>query len=406
MRILWYVTFITVCILLVAYFVFKTVMRIKHPFWARQPVCHVYDVGWWFSIWSNGQIIRPELPSQSSKYINFTNVQTNVISADEEEGSSEWQNALIECVAANYLRETEAVYEPDSAHIIPYLQHHNGGPCFVSQYGSHKCIGVMTSRPVTVMFMGKSTSQAISAYYVDFLCVAKGYRRKNVAPQIIQTHEYVQRHTVPDTAVSIFKREGELTGIVPLTVYSTKCFRILKNNDDGDWKQFAESHVIREHVLRIDVEKHAKLLHDVLNAQSTTDGKWDIVVHSSLSNLLWLIKTNNIMVYTFGEGQAWYFFRETQVRLRGMPMMCCFASVCSPDCSHSNFITGFYASLAQQHQGECYLSIEDTAHNNIILKNLTNKTNNFELYATSPTAYFFYNYAHTPFNSNRALILV
>ena len=46
---------------------------------------------------------------------------------------------------------------------------------------------------------------------------------------MIQTHEYNQSHKNKNICVSLFKREEELTGIIPLTIYKTYCFP-LKND--------------------------------------------------------------------------------------------------------------------------------------------------------------------------------
>ena len=59
---------------------------------------------------------------------------------------------------------------------------------------------------------------------LTFLCVDKFYREKNIAPQLIQSYEYTQRHDNKESKVSLFKREGKLTGIVPLTVYKSYIF--------------------------------------------------------------------------------------------------------------------------------------------------------------------------------------
>ena len=64
-------------------------------------------------------------------------------------------------------------------------------------------------------------------YYVDNLCVHPLYRNKNIAPQMIQTQEWFQRQNNKKIKVSLFKREGDLTGIVPLTVYNNNSYRKL-----------------------------------------------------------------------------------------------------------------------------------------------------------------------------------
>ena len=81
----------------------------------------------------------------------------------------------------------------------------------------------MTSKPINITLKNMKT---FIAYYVDYLCVHNEYRKMNIAPEIIQTHEYIQRHNDKKIKVSLFKREGELTGIVALTTYLTYQFSI------------------------------------------------------------------------------------------------------------------------------------------------------------------------------------
>ena len=83
----------------------------------------------------------------------------------------------------------------------------------------------MTTRPVQIQIKKTaSSSLKMYSYYVDYLCVHKHHRNSGIAPQQIQTHYYHQRRMNPDIHVNLFKREGKLTGIVPLCVYSTYLF--------------------------------------------------------------------------------------------------------------------------------------------------------------------------------------
>ena len=54
----------------------------------------------------------------------------------------------------------------------------------------NKLIGVITGKPINITLK----KEKIKSYYVDFLCVDKSHREKNIAPQLIQTYEYTQRH--------------------------------------------------------------------------------------------------------------------------------------------------------------------------------------------------------------------
>ena len=72
-------------------------------------------------------------------------------------------------------------------------------------------IGVMTGRPINITLKNTPT---FKAYYIDYLCVHNDYRKNGIAPELIQSHEYIQRHKNKKIHVSLFKREGTLTGIV------------------------------------------------------------------------------------------------------------------------------------------------------------------------------------------------
>ena len=76
--------------------------------------------------------------------------------------------------------------------------------------------------------------------------VDKYHRNKNIAPQIIQTHEYNQSHSNKKICVSLFKREEELTGIIPLTCYDTYCYNI---SDFTDLSNFTEPSIAFSNIL-------------------------------------------------------------------------------------------------------------------------------------------------------------
>ena len=63
-------------------------------------------------------------------------------------------------------------------------------------------------------------------YYVDFFCIRKEYRKMGYSEIMIQSHEYFNRHNNKNIQIHLFKREGELTGIVPLVKYTTYLYPI------------------------------------------------------------------------------------------------------------------------------------------------------------------------------------
>ena len=188
-----------------------------------------YDFHYWFR---NVGIINTELPKKN-KYTNFN----NIVTVEFENLSNKQLKQFLFIIQQHYLKNGENIYNPQKENILPYFTQHSHKSFFSFYYETHlledlstksvvsdkKLIAVMNSRPLHV-FIHKKEKIQLDIYYVDFLCVDKMYRRKNIAPQIIQTHEYNQSHTNKNISVSLFKREGNLTGIVPLCLYKTYGF--------------------------------------------------------------------------------------------------------------------------------------------------------------------------------------
>ena len=200
-----------------------------------QPVFHYYDFNYWF--YSKG-IIRKELP-EKNKYTNFKDI---FFTKFDKMNDKQIQEMII-LIQNNYLNNKENQFNPQKNNIIPYFKNHFA-ESYCSLYYEEilledvrnnsfiptiKMIGVLTSRPLHVYIKNK----LLDVYYVDYLCVDKSYRKKNIAPQLIQTHEYLQSHSNKKIAVSLFKREDNLTGIIPICVYKTFCFKCFCCNGCG-----------------------------------------------------------------------------------------------------------------------------------------------------------------------------
>ena len=386
------------CVIIFIVFIY---IRIKFGFWVYQPVFHVYD----FSYMINPPgIINENLPGKN-KYTNFKNIDTIVYS----DVSDLMFNRFLNLIKLNYLRNKDNIFSPKSENIKPYFFGHND-KSFVSFYNENNfmidlkkgttisdklIVGAMTSRPVNVIINNGDKNSNFPAYYVDYLCVDKLYRKKGIAPQIIQTHHYNQRHINKKIAVSIFKREDDLTGIVPLCVYSTYGFNVSKwtkpNNLDAMYNV---------------IEVNMQNIHFLLDFIKINNDKFDIIINSSVSNIIELIKTKNIFVYVIiidNQIICAYFFRKSCVQIeKGIEVLSCFASI--QKCDDNIFIQGFKISFwkiaAENYFG--FAAIENISNNNIIINNLILKTTPIII---SPTAYFFYNFAYPTFKSDKVLII-
>jgi hypothetical protein len=374
-------------------------------------VFHIYDLHYY--LFPPG-IIQYGVPERN-KYCNFKDVETLKVDALNNYKIAKFARF----VQSHYLRNKENVFLPQNENIIPYFTGHNH-PCFFSFYNTsellldcktnssienNKIIGVMTSRPLRIYINNGSKDSFFDAYYVDYLCVDKNYRKAGIAPQIIQTHEYNQRVLNNKIVVSLFKREGQLTGIVPLCVYSTYGFEM------RTWKRPPRL----PPYLGV-VEVGPKNVHHLIDFIKTQNPKFDIVVMPEISNLLELIKTGNIYCYIIVhdfEVLCAYFFRKSCAYMRkNVEILSCFASINGVDAKNNRkntnkdiFVQGFKVALwkiYKKHPGFQYAVIEDISDNNAIIKNIMLRT---KPTLVSPTAYFFYNFAYPTFKPVKCLIL-
>jgi len=236
-------------------------------------------------------------------------------------------------------------------------------------------------------------------YYVDHLCVDKMRRKKGVAPQIIQTHHYNQRHHNREIVVSLFKREDELTGIIPLCVYNSYGFEM------HGWSKPID--LMPSMAL---VECGKSNIHHLFDfMRENCASKFDICIQPEISNLLELIKTENIYVYMIieaGDVKSAYFYRKSCTFIRkGVEAICCFASInCFDKRETDVFIHGYKIALWKicEKHGFRFTVIEELSDNYLIVNALKMRT---KPVITSPTAYFFYNFAYHTFQPKKTLIL-
>lgn len=390
-------------------------VKLKYGFWFYQPVFHIYDFRYY--LFPPG-IIRHSLP-EKNRYTNFTDIET----LDYKKVSNLKITQLTQFIQQHFLKNKTNYFLPKKENILPYFIGFNA-PCFFSFYWKEKLlydaktnepiqdkklVGFMTTRPIKVFIKeaktgnrkkgtngGDLTLNAFPAYYVDYLCVDKEYRKKGIAPEIIQTHEYVQRHANKDVVVSIFKREGELTGIVPLCVYKTYCFSM---------EQWITPYPL-DPVYKL-IETNPKNFHFLVDFLRENVAQFDICILPEYSNILELINTGNIYIYYVleeDEIQCVYFFRKTCIYIKeGAEALTCFASICLPEVTY--FVQGFQnviAEITKKHTSFQYAVIENISHNFSLCENLLEHNKPLII---SPTAYFFYNFAYTPFQPGKCLII-
>ena len=397
---------VSILLCIIAFLIY---VRLKFKFWALQPVFHFYDLHYWFI---NIGVIRHYLP-EKNKYVNLKKIKTKQYDQIDELTKKQ----IIILIQLNYLQNNENKFFPKTENILPYFVGHSDNifwsyfvePEFLidnktsKTIEENKIIAVMTSRPLHVNINSNRTDAKFDVYYIDYLCVNKNWRKKNIAPQMIQTHEYVQSQKNRNICVSLFKREEELTGIIPLTVYKTYCFNMC------NW---ASPKLLEPRITLLTCDKqNMYYLYTFINEMSKnkTIKKWDITIYPNISNLIELVETNNLfikMLVVDGNIVAVYIFRKTCTFIeKEKEIISCICSVNGSVLTNYEFIKGFKTalwSIIKEHNNFKYLTIEDISDNTCIINNICIKT---QPIVVSPMAYFFYNFAYSPFKSEKCLII-
>jgi hypothetical protein len=392
-----YILFFGILIIFIIYIY----IRLRFGFWAIQPVYHIYDICYMFK--APGIIC--DYPPEKNKYTNFKNIETIIYS----ELTSVQVQRFVNLIKTDYLQNKHHIFSPQSNNISPYFYGHNV-KSFVSFYNEDnhmidtkkgtmitdkKVVGVMTSRPIYVVINNGNKAAKFFAYYVDYLCVNKLHRKKGIAQQLIQTHHYNQRRINKNIVVSLFKRDGKMTGIVPLCVYSTYGF---------DVKIWTKPHDLSgEYNL---VQVNAQNFYLLFSFIQQYGKKFDIVINTEVTNIIQLVKSKNIFIYSIivdDKIVCAYFFRKSCIQIeKDMEVLSCFASICNTndDLFIKGFKISFWKIASENYFGSC--AIEDISDNNIIINNIISKTKPLII---TPTAYFFYNFAYPTFKSNKTLIV-
>lgn len=406
--------FTIVCILLASLGLY---IKWKFRFWAAQPVFHVYDLGYY--LFYSG-IIQPELP-EKNRYTNFQNIETLTFGKHVRPIH---ETRFLQLLNRHYLQNGENRFLPKSENLIPYFEGHNSS-CFLSFYWepevqldsktgetiqTSRVVGAMTTRPMHIIIRRFHRDPVIKmdAYYVDYLCVDKDKRKQGIAPQIIQTHHYNQRLLNREIQVSLFKREGQLTGIVPICVFGMHLFSMAK------WCQ-SENILPPYSVVECSGKGNIHHLYDFVRI--TGAEKMELLMMTEVTNWLALMKTGNVFFYLllddrFGVVGA-YFFRKSCTHIQAnKEALLCFGSL-RGNVEEEVFVHGWKQALftlclkqKEEHNttssGFHYIIVEEISHNHFIIQNLKKK--NWPD-AVIPAAYFFYNYSHPTFAANQVFVI-
>lgn len=361
------------------------ILFISQGFWSSQPVFHFHNISYYFS---SNKVIQPLLP-EKSKWTDFVNIQTYTRLNERQIVH------FVSFIQQHYLTNGSNIFRPMRDNIVPYFEGHNDKTFFSfftedelllhgqTTIDEKRLVGIITSRPVRIHF----PKDNLDAYYVDYLCVDKMRRKKGYTQKLIKTHEYGQRHLNPKISVSLFKREDELSHLVPLTIYKTYGYPYPNKNE----RQLNPMYKL------VTIQgNNYHLLNEFLEQQT----QFEIRIQADISNTLALLQTGNIFIYTIvlrDQMVSAYFFRKSCVFVdTGVEVLSCFASINRDD---SVFVDGFYSALSQIKDTFGYLAVEDISNNDELIRLLG------EPEIVSPTAYYFHNYVCKTVDKQQIIVL-
>ena len=371
-------------------------IKVKFKFWASQPVFHIYNLKHWLLPCGIIQHNKPHVTKFYNKYI---------CTHKYDDLSTEKKALLCSLIQGNYLYNKKEKYTPTNNQILEYFNNHNESS-YISLYYEHfyeydrenkthnypkKLICCMTTRPLNLIIDNKK----ISIGYVDFLCTHKKYRKKGIAPITIYSH-YKNVRDLDSHDVYLFKREGTINFIVPLTIYYSYAFSSKK------WKQIntlipnnISSILIKEETFELLVN----FFPDILSGFSCSiSPELSHIKNQIIKNLLIpvIIFDNNIPV-------GCYFFRNPSTNYKNKVSIECIGSYYKKDYKEI-FIDSFSNAIFLVNSKipfDIFL-IENLSNNNFLLKAILKRDT---MIFKTPMAYYFYNFVYTPFISTNVFIL-
>lgn len=370
-----------IIVLLIGYIYYK----IKYQFWSRQPVFHYHNLYYWLIPPGIIQHLKPE----KNKYYN------NLIEFHEFRILKTEKKALFSSfIKSHFLPDKYEKYEPKNDEIIDNFKNHID-KSYISLYlkktfNTNKLIATMTTKPLECLI----NNNKINLHYVDFLCVHKNNRKQGIAQEIIYSHYYNHRQLHKNT-IFLFKREGDVTLIVPLTAYKNYGFKI------EHWRKKVEFDQPNIKVVLINGNNINLILDLLLKLKD----KFKCIIKPNINHIKYLCNTNNLYMYCViinNNPVALYLFKNNHTTYEGREGIELIGSFNMT--SEPIFILGFFVSVSILRSTSPFsiLFVENISNNNILLKKILTRHTPF---VETIGSYYFYNFAHYPYKSTELFIL-
>lgn len=245
------------------YLIFRAYVKLTYRFWSKQPVFHWYDLLYYVA---SPKRVEKGVPLVD-EYVNLVDIRTTEI--DEEKDKE----------AIRFVRSHHRL----AKHWVESL-YSNNHPSFLSTYRlNNQLYGVLTARSLTLRLKGQ---REIPLYYLDNLCIHRGMRQRDIAPQLLRTTYYQLRRLRPSIDAYLFKREEASTAIVPLVTYRSAVYPV------GSIPKRPFPHASHT-LIEINREKLALLL-DLVDTQRE---RFECVLLPDVSNLARMLEKERWHVY-------------------------------------------------------------------------------------------------------------
>lgn len=380
----------------IAVLVLRGWLRARSRFWSQQPVFHTHKLHYW--------LMKPHViergPPRVRPHVNHLRVSTSVVG----ETNPDVLELVCRFIRAHYMRTQGAVYSPPSEHLLEVLRR-SEGPSYLTRHFTPRKLhagdgtivadsvmtGVMTARRMEAVIGGST----IPVMYVDNLCVHPRQRGKGVASELIQTHHYDTRIASPSVMVHLFKREGELTQIVPVVKYWTYMYVM---PSEPERRLPGGTSVVR-------VEKTS--LADAWEILENTASACAFSALPSIAAFAASVESGLLDPHVLvgpGGPLALYVFRDPSLSHGGERALECVASVRRS--SLEAFILGFGKAVASANGRIAASSLLiEALGDNVSLCREYESGRSTRVLGRSPTAYFLYNYSHPTVQAEDALAI-
>jgi len=411
--ILYYILFLIILYLFVVAYI-----KIKYRAWTYQPVFQYFNIFYWLN---DDFIIRPQ-KAPYHRYCNFLDIKTK----DLNELGREKLEEFVAFIQATYFKNKLSEYRPTLFSLLSSLEGSNnvllslyykpkmlldlksGKPVFTDEI-----VGSILSKPCIINFKNKQHH----AFYADLLCVNSAYRNKDVAAELIQTHEYERSHNTNNYTFFLVKRETKLSYIVPLVLYDVyeytidNIFHNIRSREKYNYSSLVFS---KYSTIRINKNNLQLMLEYIEEIKEN----YPCIILPDLGNLYNMVNNYILIIYAVIRDHkiyGVYVYKKSDLIFHDVTTdpptkkysidLIASLYTCEPDI----FLAGFNESLIKvtktaKKRGLHYLLIENISANNVILDDLKDKKIRYNF--DSVCAYYLYNYAKRPYFHYKTFIIM